>query len=72
VRKAVKVGYKARPGCFGTMYKLSESEICDRCVLGGCRHFNDCEKWSASRKATNNGPAIPMEIATDHEYRIRW
>ena len=70
--KRIKVGYGARPGCFGTMYQLPEDEMFRRCVDGGCRHFNDCEKLSGSRKPTSHGPDIPQEIATDHEYRTRW
>jgi len=55
------------------MYELSEAEMCERCVLGGCRHFNACEKASPSQvEAVPVSVLIPMEPARDVEYTGRW
>lgn len=71
---AVKTVNKARPRCFSEMYDLTETEMAENCVLGGCRGFNDCKKFSPSPVETIPASLmIPAEPAVDLEYGlVRW
>ena len=60
------------PSCFGKMYELSEEEMCQRCVLDGCKEFKQCEKRSRSNRTYVKGPDIPMEPTTIKEITSRW
>ena len=62
---------KKRPACFGGMYDLDEDEMCARCVLGGCRHFNDCKKIGGGFQEYEAAD-MPAEPAVDKEYRVKW
>jgi len=54
------------------MYDLDEEEMCARCVLGGCRFFNDCKKIGGGVEAMPAGSMIPREPDVDHEYKVKW
>jgi len=65
---------RARPRCFAKMYDLTETEMAERCVLGGCRSFGDCMRRSPSPiEVVPASVLMPAEPAADHEYGlVKW